>query len=219
MPNLRHKVDDWLALMEPLNERDLTGPRQGATGVAEFEPLLKVTEEERSAAAAKLRANGIGEDDLLIGIHGGASDIRRRWPLDKFQNVAGALSANCGAKVLFFLEPDAPERTSDVASVSMQTSLREMMALLTHCDLFLCNDSGPMHVADALGVPVVAVFLTGNPAWHRPFRRGQIVVGEGTGHDFLIAPQEHDVLIAAESVLARRRKALPTVFLPGGSPE
>lgn len=87
----------------------------------------------------------------------------------------------------------------------VRASLREMMALMTCCDVFICNDSGPMHIADALRVPVVGIFTTGNPVWHRPFGENQLFVGRGTGHDVLRYPTRDEVLAAAEKQLERAR--------------
>lgn len=195
-PDERHRVDDWLELMKPLgvNER--------------FEPLLRVSEEERAQAESTLRAHGIEPGDIVVAIHGGASDERRRWATEHFERVAERLVERDGAKIVWFLEPGAPDRTIPAAAAMLRTSLREMMAILTHCRLLVCNDSGPMHIADALDVPVVAVFLTGNPVWHRPYRRDQVVVGEGTGHDFLVAPVEAEVVAAAEGQLSRAMGAV-----------
>jgi len=195
-PDAHHRVDDWIALLEPLG---LTSDSR------EFQPTLRVSEEERRAAVTRLETLGIEPGDLVIGIHGGASDARRRWPLASYTRVAETLAQRHGAKCFYFLDPDGDETLLPKESPEVRTSLREMMALFSVCSLVLCNDSGPMHIADALGVPVVGVFLTGNPTWHRPYRSWQKTVGAGTGHDFLIAPTEADVLSAAEEQLARSR--------------
>ncbi len=197
-PDRLHRVDDWLALMNPLG------------GTERFEPQLRVTEDEREAARQLLAGHGISSGDLIVGIHGGASDARRRWPAEKFESVARTLAERHGVKIVWLLDPDTPVREFPVAAATVRTSLREMMAVLTHCSLFLCNDSGPMHIADALGVSVVAIFLTGNPVWHRPYRPNQEVVGEGTGHDFLVAPKEDQVIAAAERQLQRVMKPAGT---------
>ncbi|MGI9043813.1 MAG: glycosyltransferase family 9 protein [Gemmatimonadaceae bacterium] len=193
-PDRRHRVDDWLELMRPLEAHAGSISTSGSEGL---EPYLAVSEAERDEAAARLREAGINPGEPVIAVHGGAGDARRRWPRPSFEKVAERLAADHGARVIWFLEPEADETAIPVATAAFRTSLREMMALLTHCNLFLCNDSGPMHIADALGVPVVAVFLTGNPVWHRPYRKNQLVVGAGTGHDFLVAPAEAEVLAAA----------------------
>jgi ADP-heptose:LPS heptosyltransferase len=190
-PDTLHRVDDWLALMKPLG------------AFARFEPMLRVTPEETQAARDKLARHGIAKADRIVAIHGGASDERRRWPSDKFERVAGRLVEKYGVKVVWLFDPESPDREVPIASAVVRTSLREMMAIFSVCDVVICNDSGPMHIADALDRRVVAVFLTGNPVWHRPYRPNQEVVGEGTGHDFLVAPKEGEVVAAAERQLAR----------------
>jgi ADP-heptose:LPS heptosyltransferase len=60
-----------------------------------------------------------------------------------------------------------------------------------------------MHIADALDVPVVGIFTTGNPRWHRPYGPDQIVVGSGTGHASIQYPTRSEVLEAAERQLQR----------------
>ena len=52
--------------------------------------------------------------------------------------------------------------------------LRELIALLPRCDVLVCNDSGPMHIAGALGVPTVAVFGSGIEQWFSPLGEGHI---------------------------------------------
>ena len=60
---------------------------------------------------------------------------------------------------------------------------------MTQCDVIVCNDSGPMHIADALGVPVVAIFEVGNPKWFGPSgTRATVVAGELAGTGMSAAP-------------------------------
>lgn len=193
-PDVHHRVDDWLSLLEPLGH---------ARSSLDFSPMLHVSETERTQAVERLGALGIGAEDMVIGVHAGASEPRRRWPMQSFSRVARTLADSHGAKLLYFLEPDADESSVPANALSVRTSIREMMALLDRCSLVLCNDSGPLHIADALGVPVVGVFITGNPVWHRPYRPWQKTVGAGTGHEPSIPPTEEAVLHAAEEQIAR----------------
>jgi ADP-heptose:LPS heptosyltransferase len=63
------------------------------------------------------------------------------------------------------------------------------MAQISCCDVLICNDSGPMHIADALGVPVVAIFEVGNPQWFGPSgARSRVVRGESAGTGLSAAP-------------------------------
>ncbi len=200
-PDRAHKVDDWLALLSPV--RTIAGAASVERPRGEFKPVLRVTDDERKQARRTLESLGIGAGETIVGIHAGASDERRMWALPSYFSVAGQLEAKYDSRTLLFLEPDA-SAPPHFDGATVRTTLREMMALFTCCNVLLCNDSGPMHIADALDVPVVAVFLTGNPVWHRPYRKNQEVVGEGTGHDFLVAPTEEGVLAAAERQLSRQ---------------
>lgn len=199
-PNESHRVVDWMTLMSRLLEGS-ESPERAETLAKRLPPLLKVSDQERRTAAETLAANGIENGDTVVTIHGGARDARRRWPLASFAKVGAQLKNQFGAKIVLLLEPGAPAPANDVFDAALRTTLREMMAVIDRSSLFLCNDSGPMHIADALDVPVVGVFLTGNPVWHRPFRDFQKVVGAGTGHDFRDAPTESAVIAAAEEQL------------------
>jgi len=210
-PDSAHRVDDWLALLQPIQSLSTSAPDQTSR---EFKPVLRVTDYEREEAWRTLNRLGLTAGDTIVGIHGGASDERRMWPLSSYLSVARKLEEKFGSRTLLFLEPDASGPPEGFDGAAVRTSLREMMALFTCCTVLLCNDSGPMHIADALDVAVVAVFLTGNPVWHRPYRENQEVVGEGTGHDFLVAPTEEGILAAAERQLSRRGVLKPTFAQP-----
>lgn len=167
----RHRLDDWAALLA----------RAGVAPALEA-PTLRVTPDERVAADALLAAEGIGPDDPVVGIHPGASNLVKRWPLARFAEVADALIERRDVRVIAFAGPDegADELPSRHPIVRLRPDLRGLMALLARCDVVLCNDSGPMHVAESLGVPVVSVFGPSRPEWFAP--RGEahgIVVQDG----------------------------------------
>jgi heptosyltransferase-2 len=152
----RHKMDDWLELLAPFGWE--TGRAANAAP-----PRLKVAESERRWAEDYLLAHGVLSSDVLVGVHPGASVAEKRWPLDRFGEVTGFLARRPGVRALVFVDPSGygaglggGERV-----VVAKVDLRRMMALLERCDLLVCNDSGPMHVAGALGIPTVAVFGTG----------------------------------------------------------
>ncbi|MEO5579333.1 MAG: glycosyltransferase family 9 protein [Gemmatimonadaceae bacterium] len=202
-----HKVDDWLRLLEPIDAGGWSTAKSAADFVQRVTPLLRVTEAERSEAARRLRSLGFADEDLILGIHPGASQPRRRWPLEDFAWVADELASRDSIKPLVFLDPEnygeQMSLKADAAFVS--ANLRELMAMLSHCDLLICNDSGPMHIADALNVPVVGIFTTGNPVWHRPYGERQVTVGQGTGHEYFSYPARSEVLRAAERQLDRAK--------------
>ena len=165
----RHKTEDWLALLEPFG-----GP------IEVSEPRLQVSATENAAAEAFLAARGIEPGDRVIGIHPGASLAAKRWPLERFIEVARALVERSDTRVIAFVDPggygSALAEIPDV--VAAKVSLRELIALIEQCDLLLCIDSGPMHIAGALGTPTVGIFGAGIDRWFSPL---------GEGHEFVSA--------------------------------
>lgn len=217
-PDDDHRAHDWLSLLEPLDDgRWNDGGRSTPAELGKrFAPQLKVSVAERADAERLLRSFGVQDGDRIVGIHPGASRPRGRWPLDHFAWVADSLASRYGSRCIVFVDPEGYGADMPVRSEAhfVSASLREMMALMTCCDVFICNDSGPMHIADALEVPVVGIFTTGNPVWHRPFGENQRSVGRGTGHDVFSYPTREEVLIAAEEQLARARAASVATMQP-----
>lgn len=146
------KKDAWLRLLAPFG-----GPR------AIEPPHLRVSRAEQDWAEGFLAANGAGSSSLVVAIHPGASIAEKRWPIARFEEVARDLVGRPGTRVLAFAEPEGyGSSLSQIEGViPASVRLRQMIALLERCDLLICNDSGPMHIAAALGVATVAVFGSG----------------------------------------------------------
>ncbi|HKR08545.1 MAG TPA: glycosyltransferase family 9 protein, partial [Gemmatimonadaceae bacterium] len=157
-PN-RHKTADWLELLKPFG-----GP------VRQDQSRLKASEVEQRWAREFLAAHGVSTEARLVAIHPGASVPEKRWPLERFVEVAAAVAQMPDTKVLAFIAPDGyGERLSDVRGViTAKVNLRELIALVECCDVLVCNDSGPMHIAGAVGVPTVSIFGSGINRWFSP---------------------------------------------------
>jgi heptosyltransferase-2 len=196
-PADQHKVDDWMALLSPLNE---TASRRAAP-----DPRLNVSEGERDEAARLLESYGVGEDDIVLGVHPGGSHDAKRWSEDNFAEVARAVEQRPGIRVVVFIDPDGCGSNMQLGkdAIFVRTSIREMMALFSHCDAVLCNDSGPMHIAAALGVPVIAIFRTGSPRAYGPRGLNHAVVGNGAPWGETTDVDIDDVVAATESALSR----------------
>lgn len=140
-------------------------------------PYLMVTADEKRRARERLESHGISGSDLLVGINPGAAyGSAKRWLPARFAAVADRLAERHGAKVLIFGGPAEAAVAEEVAGgmkrprviLAGKTGVREAMALISECRLFITNDSGPMHIASAFGVPLVAVFGPTNPAATSP---------------------------------------------------
>jgi len=153
-----HRADIWLHLLEALGKpanRDLGGMRLSAA--------------ELAAAQLFLQEKGIPSDAFLIGVHPGARFAVRRWGDERFAEVSRDLLAERDAHILWFSDPGNPSeapRLERCHRVSLE--FRSFLAVLSRCRLLICNDSGPMHVANLLGVPVVAIFGPQKPEWFGP---------------------------------------------------
>jgi ADP-heptose:LPS heptosyltransferase len=122
----------------------------------------------------------------LLVLHPGATDPRRHWPAESFGAVARA-AADDGARVLVVGDQSETElagavvnaavgrSTGDgqVSSVAGMLGLGELAALLARADAVLANDSGPRHLAQALGAPTVGIYWAGNALTAGPLGRGR----------------------------------------------
>jgi heptosyltransferase II len=135
-------------------------------------PKLFVAPDEIEVAKKKFGLEKITQP--IFGLNPGAEyGPAKRWPVEKFVAAAREIQqrSNC-VWILFGGRGDAAianqiESTQNskfkIQNLSGQTSLRELMALLKLCRVLLTNDSGPMHVAAALGTPVVVPFGSTSP--------------------------------------------------------
>jgi ADP-heptose:LPS heptosyltransferase len=204
-PKSEHKVRDWLTLMEAL------GSRTGSTRFTRGEdgkpltPKLTLSADERQMAAGKLESMGIAPRDLIVAVHAGASHPDKCWPRENFARVADALADSYGAKIVVLVDPEGYGANLPLRNPAcyVTSNLRELMALIGSCDLLICNDSAPMHIADALGVPVVAVFTTGNPRWFGPSGKLQRVVGKGAPRGQKVDVPVSEVIDAAKAQIER----------------
>lgn len=143
-----------------------------ALEVAGFAGAFPVDLEARLAPAAGGALQQSRDDDgrPLVVLHPGATDPRRRWPAEKFAELAAACAAD-GSRVVIVgdsSEQELAERISGLASSSAVSSvagaldMAGLVTLLAGADAVVANDSGPRHLAQALGVPTVGIFWVGN---------------------------------------------------------
>lgn len=179
-PATSHHVNDYLRIVAAV----------GASAEP-LPPLLSVGEEE--VAAVKQRF-GLSGDAPLFGLNAGAEyGPAKRWPVDRFAEAASELhrQTQCrwvllggrGDRDLVAKLADALAGTvgsGNVINICGETSLRELCAALKTCEVVLTNDTGPMHVAAALGTPVVVPFGSTSPELTGPSP------GIGTGHEIIL---------------------------------
>ncbi|MDD5109063.1 MAG: glycosyltransferase family 9 protein [Candidatus Omnitrophica bacterium] len=127
----------------------------------------------------------------IIAIHPFTSDPVKLWAIDNFKELAGRIRRQLGLKVILVgLSQDAIKVEGDIINMINKTSLLELAALLKHCSLLISGDSGPVHLAAAVGTPVIALFrndLAGKAAkrWG-PYGEGHIVIEKSKLSDISI---------------------------------
>jgi len=212
-----HEVEYYLNLMRYFG---ITGSRT--------QPHLFTTPEETAGTTALLAKNGIQTDDLILGINPGASyGSAKRWYPDRFAQVARRLADQWSAKVIIFGGPGEAEIAEDIESrldgtalnLAGKTSVRELMALIRRCNFFITNDSGPMHIAAAFDVPLVAIFGSTDHTGTSPYNGNAVVVRKDvecapcklrecpTDHSCMTAVTEEDVINAALELAGKLQAA------------
>jgi heptosyltransferase-2 len=133
---------------------------------------LNVPEDSRKHAEEFLLSARVQPGSLRIAIGAGASyGSAKCWPPDRFAALANRLQAQAQADVILFGTSTEASVSSAIAAgmshppidLTGKTSIDDLPALLSKCHLFIGNDSGAMHVAAAVGLPVVAVFGPTDP--------------------------------------------------------
>jgi lipopolysaccharide heptosyltransferase I len=127
--------------------------------------------------------HGIELNNYAVLVPGSAREDKR-WPVERFAALADRISSQFGLSIVTAgdsSEADLVNWLKGLANVSVvnlagQTSLKELIALLKAARLVVSNDTGPGHIAAALGVPVVLIFGPTNPARVEPYKRSECVV-------------------------------------------
>lgn len=175
-PEGTHQVEEYKRLLSPL-------------GIFSTQsvPRLIVTDSEREVAREWLRQRGVHPGMRLVGINPGATyGSAKCWPLERFRALSLKLLEDPKMALVFFGDQwqvelvreicrGLPERVLNSAGA---TTLRELMALIGQCSAVVTNDSGPMHIAAALDIPLVALFGSTSPERTGPWGRSDAVMSK-----------------------------------------
>jgi heptosyltransferase-2 len=128
--------------------------------------FMTIREEAESWVEQLFKQKNIISKDKLLAIHPGASCISKIWPAERFAQVADSLIEKYGFKVLVLAGPKDISIAKDVINqmhypafnLAGKTSVSQLASLLKKCQLFISNDSGPVHIASAIGTAVISIF-------------------------------------------------------------
>jgi heptosyltransferase-2 len=170
----RHQVHYYLDLVSGLGLR--TNP-----------PTLRLDVPGEKRAEAHGLLSKLGADaapPLLVLSPGAAYGPAKRWPAARFAELAALFQKRKNAAVVIVGSASESNLAAEISSALLpkpldltgKTTLPQLMAVISRARLFVSNDSGPMHLANALGVPVVGVFGPTDPAVTGPFEPPAAVV-------------------------------------------
>lgn len=158
----RHDVERTLSILEGVG-----------IPLAECERTLElpITAERGEQVAQQLRSWGVDTSAMLVGLHPGSVWATKRWSAEGFARLMLLLKERYACDILLFGGPEDAECVSHIQKLSGNSglslvnriTLRELPAALSMCSIVVSNDSGPMHIAVARGVPVVAIFCATTP--------------------------------------------------------
>ena len=205
---IKHELDYCLDLLRPL-------------GIHHADPRLEVPFNSAAEAWARDFVAALSGAGPLVALHPDASCSTRHWPLNSFAEVSKRLAAECNARVVIVGGPTTKEFAKQIPGqdLSGQFTLAQLVAFLKHCSLLISNDSGPVHIAAAVGTPVISLFLRRqpgiNPERWRPLSDKAVLLLNKPGEEIMVGPDNQvlsgrydsitpeEVIVSAKKLLAR----------------
>jgi ADP-heptose:LPS heptosyltransferase len=198
----RHLIDRYLDVLSPLEIRK-----------TERLPALKSRPSDNEALERILKKAKANAGAPLVGLFPGAGHPSRRWPLSQFASLADFLIRNDQVKVLVFVGPEERELVKDIrqqfpSSVVIldQLTIPQLAAAQSRLAAFVSNDTGPMHIASAVGTPVVLLLDKRAPESYLPQGDRHRIIYNSVIGDITV----DEVYAATRSILASGRT--PALF-------
>lgn len=219
----RHQVNDYLDIVAEC-ERACSIEPPAMPDSARW-PSLRASAAQTAAAQSVLRRLGNGANaGPLVALNAGATNSRAKcWPAERFAALADRLIEQAGARIVMIgagAERESAQAVlnrmthSDGVNLAGETSMAELFGLLAACDLLVSNDTGPAHIAAALGRPTLTVFGPTNEFETSPTGpRAELLRAEGIECARCMhrdCPIDHRCMtrLSAEDVFARAERLL-----------
>jgi ADP-heptose:LPS heptosyltransferase len=168
----QHMVNHMLSLLVPLAIKE-----------DQKQPRIYLTPQEIENAKEYFARNNFKQDCLKIAVIPGAYYPSQRWPIERFGELIKKICEKFQARVIIFTDKNEDKRgqifgSLDPARVEVLPGLdlRQFMAYLSQCDLLICNNTGPLHIASGLGVPTVSTMGPTVPQLWWPLGKNHIVI-------------------------------------------
>jgi len=161
VPGMRHRIDRDLEVLKPINIQ-----------AGSKDPQLWLTPEEEDSADQLLDQLGVQRSQSIVMLQPGARYWFKAWPPERFAELADRLMSQYGCQVLIGgsdQDIDLAQQIRQMAKcrpiiMAGRTTIKQFAAIAKKSALFIGSDSGAMHVAAAIGTPIVALFGPSNPA-------------------------------------------------------
>jgi ADP-heptose:LPS heptosyltransferase len=195
----KHAVDRYLDVLIPLGIKD--APRV---------PRLRTRPEDDAAIEQMLKKEKAHQETMLVGLFPGAGHPGRRWPMQRFAELADMLVRNDGVRVIAFAGPEERALVKEMRDALPRSTvffdrltIPQLASALVRLSAFVSNDTGPMHIATAVGTAVVALLDRPTPNSYIPLEERHRVI-----YSHRITEMTTDeVYSATRSLLAASRTA------------
>jgi heptosyltransferase I len=198
-----HVIEQNLSIAEAVAQTKLSMPR------------VQLPRDRPAEDRIEAVLNGIGSHEFAV-LNPGAGWGAKRWPAERYGLVAKSLACD-GIRSIINYGPGEQDLAGEAYAASLgaatllKTSITELIALMRRAKLFIGGDTGPLHLAAALRVPVVAIFGPTDPARNGPYGTRSMVLrnpASRTTHARHSAPDETLLDITAENVIGAARELL-----------
>ncbi|MCI0419277.1 MAG: glycosyltransferase family 9 protein [Acidobacteria bacterium] len=161
----QHVASVYLSLLEPL------GIKSEKTDIH-----LDLSRADIARAQEYLRDHQVSKGKLIAGFNVGAGSPGRVWPKEQFAALADRIVERHQGQIVLFAGPQEESTAREIGRLMINgapviagnRSLRELAAVMAQCHVLLSNDTGPMHLGPAVGVPTLGLFTVGYPEHYQP---------------------------------------------------
>ncbi|HWC78002.1 MAG TPA: lipopolysaccharide heptosyltransferase II [Blastocatellia bacterium] len=179
MREAEHEVERYMELVSAAGAP--------AISIDEARPFIHLEQEDREFAHAFFESHSLEKAGTVIGVQPGTSPAMRwkQWPLDRYRELISRLiDESPDSHIVLFGSESEWEMINKVAGglgprvtvAAGRTTVKQVAALIENCDMLVCNDSGLMHVAVAVGTPVVAIYGPTDIRRTAPLGRDHVVI-------------------------------------------
>lgn len=146
---------------------------------------IYLTKQDKQKIDLLLNQNKINKKDILIGIHPGCgtNNPKRKWQKEKFAQLADFLIENYNYKIFFTGTNNEKNLVKEIQNLmknksldfSGEVNLRELSELISRCKIFVSSDTGPLHLASAMNIPIISFFGPNTPLLYGPLGEKNLI--------------------------------------------